>query len=59
MAETKQIRVPKPADPFAEEINRRLDQLRQLNERAPAKPSLKMFAVQLKALSMAAERLVR
>lgn len=50
---------PKNPDPFAGKIRSRLEKLRELNSRAPAKQSLKAIAVQLKALSMEAERLVR
>lgn len=51
-------KVPKNPDPFAEKIRARLEHLRELNSRAPAKQSLKAISVQLKALSVQAGRLV-
>lgn len=51
-------KAPKNHDPFAEKIRARLEQLRELNRRAPAKQSLMAISVQLKALSVQAGRLV-
>lgn len=48
----------KNPDPFADKIRARLEQLREVNSRAPAKQSLMAISVQLKALSVQAGRLV-
>lgn len=51
-------KAPKNPDPFAEKIRARLEQLRELNSRAPANMSIAAIAAQLKALSVMAGRLV-